>query len=150
MNTSSQSNETRLQEAHTLVQRYIQSIIERDVESWMSLWDDNFVLEFPFAPQGRPPRIENKAALYPYIQTVINDLEILNISRQEIYLTQDPDLIIAEIAGEGRITSTGRNYKAGYVWIMRTKNGKLIHMRDYWNPLAALEARGGLDTTNKS
>lgn len=108
------------------------------------------VLEFPFAPQGRVPRIEGKAALLPYIQGVMNNLEILSISRQEIYLTQDLDLIIAEVTGEGRIISTGRSFKAGYVWIMRTKNGKLIHMRDYWNPLAALEARGGPDTSNKS
>ncbi len=150
MNTNSQSNETRLQEAHTLVQRYIRTLIEKDIESWMSLWDDNFVLEFPFAPQGRLPRVEGKANLRPYIQGVINNLEILTISQQEIYLTQDPDLIIAEITGEGRIISTGRIFKAGYVWVMRTKDGKLIHMRDYWNPLAALEAREGADAPNKS
>lgn len=143
MNTNSPSSKTGLQNARTLVQQYLQFIAEKDIERWISLWDDNFVLEFPFAPQGRLSRIESKATLYPYIQGVIKDLEILSISQQQVYVTQDPDLIIAEITGEGRIISTGRTFNAGYIWIMRTKDGKLVHMRDYWNPLAAVEARGG-------
>lgn len=79
----------------------------------------------------------------------INDLEIVSIS-QQIHLMQDPGLIVVEIAGKGRIISTGRAYNARYVWVMRTNEGKLIHMRDYWNPLAALEARGGLDSSKQN
>ena len=150
MNTDVQSSEARYQEAHTLVQQYVQSLVEKDIESWMSLWDEQCVLEFPFAPQGRLSRIEGKEALSPYIQGVINDLEIVSISQQQIHLTQDPDLIVVEIAGNGRIISTGRAYNASYVWVMRTNHGKLIHMRDYWNPLAALEARGGLDASKQN
>ena len=145
-----QSNEARRQEAHTLVQHYIQSLVEKDVESWMSLWDENGILEFPFAPQGRLPQVEGKAALSPYIQAVIKDLEILRIPQQQIHLTLDADLIIVEITYEGRIVSTGRIYHASYVWVMRTKDGKLIHVRDYWNPLAVLEARGGLDVSTQN
>ena len=147
MNMDVRSNEIRQQEANLLVQRYLQPLIERDIKDWMSLWDDNFVLEFPFAPQGRPARIEGKATLSPYIQGVIKDLEIVSIAHQQIHLTQDPDTIIIEIGGEGRIISTGRTFNARYVWVMTTKNGKLIHMRDYWNPLAAVEARGGLNAS---
>lgn len=149
MNMDVRSNETRQQEANLLVQRYLQPLIERDIESWMSLWDDNFVLEFPFAPQGRIGRIESKEALSPYIQGIIKDLEIVNIAHQQIHLTQDPDTIIVEISGEGRIISTGHTFNAKYVWVMTTKNGKLVHMRDYWNPLAALDVRGGLDASKQ-
>ena len=141
MMTDAQSNEGRLQEAQALVQRYLQTIVKKDIEGWMNLWDDNFVLEFPYAPQGRPRQIEDKATLYPYIQNVIKDLEIVSIAQPQIYLTQYPDLIIAEITGEGRLLSTGRAYRTNYVWMMRTRDGKLIHMRDYWNPLALMEAR---------
>ena len=142
MNTNLSSNETRLQEAQTLVQRYVQTIVEKDIDGWMNLWDDNCVLELPFAPKGRPNRVEGKADLSTYIQGVVKNLEVVNTAQQQIYLTQDPNLIIVEFGGEGRIPSTGRTFRAQYVWMMRTNNGRLIHMRDYWNPLAAMEARG--------
>jgi uncharacterized protein len=141
MKTHLQDNEARLQEAQTLVHQYIQMIIKKDLASWIELWDEQCVLELPFAPQGRPQRIEGKAALFQYVQEVIANTEIVGISHQEVYLTQEPDLIIVEIAGEGRIPSIGRSYQAGYVWLMRTHEGKLSHVRDYWNPLATVEAR---------
>ncbi len=141
MSTIEADNKGREQETETLIQRYMQSLSERDIESWMDLWDEDCVLEFPFAPQERVSQIEGKAALRPYIQAVLKDAEIARITRQKVYLTLEPEVFIAEIAVEGRIISTGRTYNAAYVWIMRTKDGKLLHVRDYWNPMAMMEAR---------
>jgi ketosteroid isomerase-like protein len=149
MNTDLQSNEARYQAAHTLLQRYTQFLIEKDIDGWMSLLDDNFVIEFPFAPQGRPGRVEGKAALHTYIQGIINGIEFIGIPQQQIHLTLNPEIIIVEISIEGYVISTGRAYKGKYVWVMRIKDGKLIHQRDYWNPLTLLEARGGLDTSKQ-
>jgi uncharacterized protein len=150
MNTDLQSNEGRLQEAQALVQQYVQFLVKKDVEGWISLWDEHGVLEFPFAPQGRPSRVEGKAALYPYVQRVIHDVENLGFSQQQVYATLDPNLIIAEVESEGRVIATGRTYHAKYVWILRTSHGKLMHLRDYWNPLTLLEARAGLDASQPS
>lgn len=150
MNADLHSNEARYQEAHTLIQRYTQFLLEKDIDSWMSLLDDNFVIEFPFAPQGRPGRIEGKADVYPYLQGILNEVEFLSISQQQIHLTLNPDIIIVEITCQARIISTGSAHNMRYVWIMRTKDGKLIHQRDYWNPLAMLEARGGLDASKQN
>jgi uncharacterized protein len=105
---------------------------------------------FRFAPQGRPNRIEGKTALYPYIQEILNDVEFRSILQQQIYLTQDPDIIVVEITIEGHIISTEGPYNGKYVWIMRMKDGKLIHQRDYWSPLALLKIKGGLDASKQN
>lgn len=147
MNTNLQSNEARYQAAQTLLQRYTQFLLEKDIDGWMSLMDDNFVIEFPFAPKGRPDRVEGKTALYTYVQELFNEIEFLSILHQQIHLTLNPDIIIVELAAEGRAISTGRPYNGKYVWIMETKDGKLIHQRDYWSPLVFLEARGDLDVS---
>ncbi|HTK07303.1 MAG TPA: nuclear transport factor 2 family protein [Ktedonobacteraceae bacterium] len=149
MNADLHSDEARYQEARTLIQRYTQLLSEKDIDSWMSLLEDNFVIEFPFAPQGRPGRIEGKADLYPYIQGILNDIEFLSIPQQQIHLTLNPDIIVAEITCQARIIATGSTYNMRYVWIMRTKDGKLIHQRDYWNPLALREAMGALDASKQ-
>ena len=149
MSADLQSNEATYQESHTLIQRYTQFLFEKDIDGWMSLLEDNFVIEFPFAPQGRPDRIEGKVALYTYMQA-INDVEFRGILQQQIHLTLDPDIIIVELTLEGSIISTGRAFNSKYVWIMKMKDGKLIHQRDYWNPLTLLEARGGLDASKQN
>ncbi len=130
-----------------MLQRYIQTAIEKDVDGWMDLWDEQCVLELPFAPQGRPSRVEGKAALSTYIQGVFKGIDVVNILHQQLYLTQDPNLFIVEVRGEGRIPSTGRSFHTAYVWFMITNNGKLISMRDYWNPLAPVEARERRDAS---
>ena len=149
MSADLQSNEARYQEANTLLQRYTQFLFEKDMDGWMSLLDDHFVIEFPFAPQGRPNRVEGKAALYTYMEG-LNDIEFLSILQQQIHLTLDPDIIIVEITWKGRVLSTARPFNGKYVWIMRMKDGKLIHQRDYWSPLVLLEARGGLDASKQN
>jgi ketosteroid isomerase-like protein len=140
MNADLRNNEVRYQEA--LLQRYTQFLFEKDIEGWMTLLDDDFVIEFPFAPQERPNRIEGKANLYRYIQEVLNTIEFIGIVQRQIHLTTDPNVMIVEIAVEGRAPSTEKIHTLKYIWVMTTKDGKLIHQRDYWNPLALLAIRG--------
>jgi uncharacterized protein len=143
MNTGLQNNEARYQEAQALLQRYTQPLFKKDIDGWMSLLDDNFVIEFPFAPQGRPNRIEGKANLYPYIQEVLNSIEFVDIAQQQIHLTADPDVIVVEVTVKGHAPSIEKIHTLKYIWVLTTKDGKLIHQRDYWNPLALPEIRGG-------
>jgi ketosteroid isomerase-like protein len=150
MNTDLQSNEARYQEAQAFLQRYTQYLIERDIDGWIGLLDDHFVIEFPFAPQGRPGRVEGKSALHTYIQAVGDNIEFISIPQQQIHLTLDPEIILVEITCKVCIISTGRVVDNKYVWVMRIKDGKLIHQRDYWNPLVLLEARGGLDASKQN
>jgi ketosteroid isomerase-like protein len=139
MNTGLQNNEARYQEAQALLQRYTQSLFTKDIDGWMSLLDDNFVIEFPFAPQGRPNRIEGKANLHSYIQQVLNSIEFVGIVQQQIHLAADADVMIVEITVEGRAPSMEKIHTLKYIWVLTTKDGKLIHQRDYWNPQAMLE-----------
>jgi uncharacterized protein len=143
MNTGLQNNEARYQEAQALLQRYTQSLFKKDIDGWMSLLDDNFVIEFPFAPQGRPNRIEGKVNLHPYIQQVLNSIEFVDIVQQQIHLTVDPDVMIVEIIVKGHAPSIEKIHTLKYLWVLTTKDGKLVHQRDYWNPLALREVMGG-------
>jgi catechol 2,3-dioxygenase-like lactoylglutathione lyase family enzyme len=41
---------------------------EGALDSWLALFDDNAVLEFPFAPPGAPSRVEGKTALSDHVK----------------------------------------------------------------------------------
>src|SRR4051794_13261466 len=55
----------------------------------------------------------------------------------------DPQGAVAEVKGEGRIKSTGRVYRQGYVVFLRAADGKIAFLREYFDPVRAAKA---LDT----
>mgnify|MGYP002140209445 CR=1 FL=1 len=54
--------------------------------------------------------------------------------------TTDPDVALAEVHGSATIATTGKRYEQDYVMVVRTRNGKIVHYREYWNITPALEA----------
>jgi uncharacterized protein len=139
---STNNEVARQHDVETLFQKFMQAFINKDVHAWLELWDEHGVQEFPFAPEGRPNRVEGKQALSTYIQAVVQDAEITRVLTYTIHLTLEPELFIVETTVEGRIPSTGRTFPASYVWFVRMKDGKILHVKDYWNPLTMMVARG--------
>jgi ketosteroid isomerase-like protein len=63
-------------------------------------------------------------------------IDLREIPQLEIHQTLDPDMIIAEWRGIGRMVDTDLPYDMPYVAVVTVKNGRITHYRDYWNPLA--------------
>ena len=60
----------------------------------------------------------------------------------EMHQTLDPDTLIVEFAGRGRTAASGKSYEQRYISVVRMRDGKIAHYKDYWNPLAVLAAFG--------
>jgi ketosteroid isomerase-like protein len=58
-------------------------------------------------------------------------------------VTQDPEVIVAEIDATGFVVATGRPYELRYIAVLTIREGLIVSYRDYWNPLAAQELLGG-------
>ncbi|MBL4733431.1 MAG: hypothetical protein JKY82_12710 [Rhizobiaceae bacterium] len=41
--------------------------------------------------------------------------------------------------------NTGARYDQNYISVVRVQGGRIVHYRDYWNPLILLEAVGGVE-----
>jgi ketosteroid isomerase-like protein len=61
----------------------------------------------------------------------------------KVYALADPERAVAEVKGEGLIKSTGRMYRQEYVIFLRTSDGKISFLREYFDPVRAARA---LDT----
>lgn len=35
-----------------VIERFLDSALEKDMKKWIELWDDQAVFEFPYAPHG--------------------------------------------------------------------------------------------------
>ncbi|ASB89452.1 nuclear transport factor 2 family protein [Bacillus sonorensis] len=126
-----------------VIERFLDSMLEKDMKKWIELWDDQAVFEFPYAPAGFPEKIEGKSAIYDYIKDFPEKIDIVRFTPPVIYQIPDSNTAIAEFECEGTVISMGLPYKQKYISVIKTKDGKIVHYKDYWNPLTVIEAFGG-------
>lgn len=123
--------------------RELMRFIGADVEAWLSLFADDAVVEFPYAPSiQRPARLDGKAAIAAYFRPAI--ALFLDLTFRDVRLVPgaDPDVAVVEAHGSATIATTGKRYEQDYVLFVRTRNGAVVSYREYWNPLPGIEAFG--------
>jgi ketosteroid isomerase-like protein len=127
------------------------ALIDEDIPAWVDLFAEDAIVEFPYASAvGSPERLEGKAAIYNYMKDVPAQMQNLIFTNIREYQRSNPNVLFAEVHGEALIVATGRHYQQDYVMRLETQEGKIIHYREYWNPIPALEAWGGTQTLRQS
>ncbi|WP_459648614.1 nuclear transport factor 2 family protein [Kitasatospora sp. Ki12] len=114
-------------------------LLEKDVSGWVDLWDEGGVLEFPFAPQGWPTRLEGKAAVGEYMRHYPDHIDLHDFPEVTIHQTVAPGTIVVEMRGVGRLVETGSPFDLTYIAVVTVKDGRITSYRDYWNPLAVAQ-----------
>lgn len=119
--------------------RATDALLAHDMAAFTALYADDAVMEFPFAPPGRPQRLDGRAAVEAYLDGYTDMVDIRRIHDVTVHRTADPDVIVAEMAASGFIVATGKPYTARYVAVLTIAGGLIRHYRDYWNPLMLQE-----------
>jgi ketosteroid isomerase-like protein len=101
-------------------------------DQWLELFDEDAVLEFPFAASGTPSRVEGKAALADHVTRRAQRMATPKIERLKVRITEDPTTIVAEMSLSG---TEGRTRPAIAVVVVVVRDGLITLYRDYWNPL---------------
>ncbi|MEU9801300.1 nuclear transport factor 2 family protein [Streptomyces sp. NPDC051000] len=115
-------------------------LLEKDVPAWVDLWDENGILEFPFAPPGRPQRLEGRAAIADYMRPYPDHIDLHDFPEVTVHQTTVPETIVVEMRGVGRLVKTGGPFDMTYIAVVTVEDGLITSYRDYWNPLAVQES----------
>jgi len=107
-----------------------------DTDGLADLYAPDAVIESPFAGQsGMPARLEGREAIRAYTrQVVASPLRLEDYEVAELYQTQDPEVVIAEMRAKATVTTTGRSFTATSIQILRIRDGHIVLFRDYANP----------------
>jgi hypothetical protein len=107
---------------------------------------DDAVIEEPFAPPGRPKRFEGREQFLAFAepQRAAFPVRFEEVRNVVIHDTVDPEVIIVEYELAGTVTTTGRRAAAPFIGVLRVRDGKTVHWREYQNVLAIAEALGQL------
>jgi hypothetical protein len=119
-------------------------LIGTDIERWLGLFAEDAVVEFPYARSlGLPERLEGLEAIRRYFVETPKHFRGLVFTQVRRYLTDDPEVALAEVHGSATIAVTGRQYEQDYIMVLKARAGRIALYREYWNPLVGLEAFGG-------
>lgn len=117
--------------------------IDPDAGSFVDMMAENGVMEFPYAPPGFSIRLEGREAIRQHLAGVGDMIAFDRVGEPTVYSSTDPDMVIIEFEGFGRGVSTGEPYDQRYISVIRTQGGRILHYRDYWNPIVLLRATRG-------
>jgi uncharacterized protein len=122
------------------------ALIGTDIQAWSDLLAEDAIVEFPYAALGIPDRFEGKPAIYDYMKTAVENMQNWIFTNVREYYTSDPNVLMAEFHGEAIFAATGHSYQQDYVVRLEIRDGKIIHYREYWNPVPMMDEASSAET----
>ena len=127
----------------TMLRNALGHRINQHGTSFMDLVADDIVMTFPFAWEGLPSQLNGSGEIAQHLENLSGLISLDEMDEPIVHETTDPEEVIVEVAGRGRGIASGEIYDQRYICVIRTKEGRIVHYKDYWNPLAILRTTHG-------
>jgi ketosteroid isomerase-like protein len=135
--------------ARELIRGWFTMLRAKDLEGLLALMSPDVVVELPFNESGRTEeggfrRYSGLGEVRGFWQAAFR-AEGKSHGQTSAELTLSADGRVAFLESRGHLTmSSGKSYRNRYVFRFVTENGKLIHVREYYNPVTSAYAFGRL------
>ncbi len=122
---------------------FLESLEDKDMDKFASVWAEDAVQDMPFSPDGFPKRVEGKANLIQHYAAWPETSGKANFTDELVfYPMQDSTMVFAEWRGNVEIIPTGRNYNQRYGGLFHVVDGKIELFREYYDPIVFNHAFG--------
>ena len=138
-------DETLRKRTLSIVDAYQFLMAQQRWDEWIALWAEDGSLEFPFAPAPRPKIYVGRTAILNYMREAAGSFVIESVASRLVHPMLDPQTVCGEMTIKGRLRATGAPYDQQYVVFFEIVTGQIQRYREYWNPLIALAAYGGVE-----
>ena len=130
--------EKNLKSIHT----FLNLLEQKDLDTWIDLWDENGQQINPYAPKGFPRILSGKNAILHHWSGIPNAYGRIAFSDRKIYPTLDPNVIYLEFQGEIEVLANNKNYNNSYCCRFTFSQGKISSYVEYFDPILLLESLG--------
>lgn len=123
--------------AQARVLAFYSALMAKDFDRWAGLFAPDARQENPFMPaaEGLAAGFDGRERIVFHYRTALQNRRDLVFDIHAIHETEDPDCVIVEVAGRSEVPETGRIYDQRYIWLFRYRDGQIVLMREYFNPL---------------
>ncbi|WP_439815361.1 nuclear transport factor 2 family protein [Zavarzinia sp. CC-PAN008] len=112
---------------------------ERKQAIWQEVLHENAVWEAPFCESR--VYIEGRDAVGHFFDWLLEMVPSFTSTTTALHWTEDPELIVVEVSGGGPVKHGGV-YDQRYCTLIRVRDGKLLHMKEHFNPIETYRAFG--------
>jgi|ERR1043165_5838420 ketosteroid isomerase-like protein len=132
-----------------IVSRFLEAEARQDVQGMADVLAEGIVFEMPFALPGLPDRVEGKGAVVDFLEQFLGKEHGMftgwDLHNIRLYGGGDPDLVFAELDGQGVVVQSGYQYRQKYIIVFRVSGGRIAQWREYLNPIPLQEALASVD-----
>jgi uncharacterized protein len=113
-----------------------QLMLNGDADGFADLFAPDAVIEFSFhGPPGTSVRLEGRETIREYSRRVMaSPLRLEDYEVAELYQTQDPEVVIAEMRTKATVITTGRSITATSIQVLQIREGHIVLFRDFADP----------------
>jgi ketosteroid isomerase-like protein len=130
-----------------LVLSYFTTLMQRDLDAFEALWQEDAEQVIPFLPEGFgrfvPDTMSGRDALMAHYRVAFENRREHVFWIDAIHAMREPGSIVVEAHARSLVGETGRVYENRYVCFFEIRNGRLARLKEYVNPLAFMKAFGG-------
>ena len=130
-----------------MLRRVLGNRLKPDAETFPDMFAVDGIFEYPFAPPGLNTSMAGRDAIVANFQRIRKLLRIDSVADVSEIKVSDPDMVVLEFSGRGEGVITREAYNQRYISVIRLRDGNIVHYKDYWNPIALLQAVRGSETT---
>jgi ketosteroid isomerase-like protein len=117
-------------------------MLDLDADALADLYASDAIHEFPFTAPGRLRRYEGREEVRAGYRAAwgASPIRLDEITNVVVHETTDPEVIVAEQEAVGTVTTTGRPFTLAFLLVMRVRDGRIAHVRDYADALGVAQA----------
>lgn len=120
-----------------VVERLHRLVLDQDIEGQADLYAPDGVLEWPFAPEGVPRRLEGREQIAGVLGMLGQRIRQsgrrpVGLHSVVVHETLDPEVVVVEFELHGEVLATGDGYRLPYVQVARVRDGAIVSFRDYF------------------
>jgi len=109
---------------------------ELDADAIAGQFAPDAVFDLPFAPPGLPRRVAGREAIRAmYRAAGARSRPSFEIDSVMVHETVDPEVIVTEFEVHASRADTGEDYRFANLQVITVRDGEIVSLRDYWNPL---------------
>ena len=104
-----------------------------DHATWLACFTDDVVFEAPYYESAGPIAV-GLTALSAVFERLNQIFASLDYQILRIIPASDPNLVIAEVAGDNLVKATGSRYRNRYLFLVTCRSGRISSIFEYSDP----------------
>lgn len=125
-----------------LIQSFLDLLEQKELNSWIDLWNEDGRQINPYAPKGFPRILDGKSAIFHHWSGIPNAYGKIAFTDREVYPTLDPNIIFVEFRGKIEVLKNNKNYNNTYCCRFTFSKGRILNYVEYFDPILLQESLG--------